>query len=312
MSNTFVRIKSTNARISFDIERGSRASIDRKRARHEPVDRKRGGRVSLDRQQEHPVFIDYERECRAFIDHERHRVNREQQRCESVDCDMSIGRYGQYRSVSRMFPRPTVCAVSFKLPATSLKSRPRKSESVMVPRPPMSAVSFKPPTTRPQSRHRKSNPESVALPRPPVCAISLKPPTTSPQSRHRNSGADSLTFPRPPVCAVSFKPPTAGPQSRHFRRSYYVTGHDYPGEHQHPVYVLSPSAPAPQMHVPPRQRDRTASVEPVRRLPFLSPEVPPFDKSKPLGLTRFNPFNRLRSVTIPALQKIRRKTAGRA
>lgn len=254
--------------VSFDIERGSRASIDRKRARHEPVDRKRGGRVSLDRPQEHPAFIDYERERHAFVDHERHRVDREQQRRESVDRerergvsidrrhdrdrDMSIGRHGQYEYVSRMFPRPTVCAASFEPPATGSESRPRKSESVMVP--------------------------------------------------------------RPPVSAVSFKPPTTGPQSCHFRSSSfdYATGYDYSGERQHHVYVLSPSAPAPQMHVPPRRRDRTASVEAVRRLPFLSPKVPPFEKSKPSGLTRFNPFNRLRSATISASQKIRGKTAGRA
>ncbi|KAG2367762.1 hypothetical protein BDR07DRAFT_231981 [Suillus spraguei] len=204
---------------------------------------------------------------------------------------MSIGRHGQYEYVSRMFPRPTVCAASFEPPATGSESRPRKSESVMVPRPPVSAVSFKPPTTGPQSRHRKFDSESVAFSRSPVCAVSLKPPTTSPQSRHRNSDADSVTFPRPPVCAVSFKPPTTGPQSCHFRSSSfdYATGYDYSGERQHHVYVLSPSAPAPQMHVPPRRRDRTASVEAVRRLPFLSPKVPPFEKSKPSGLTRFNP-----------------------
>ncbi|KAG1783489.1 hypothetical protein EV702DRAFT_1190514 [Suillus placidus] len=270
-------------RVSFDTERGRRASIDRKRARHESVDRERRGRVSLDQQQEHPAFIDYEREyrasvdrkgqrresfdrereCRAFVDHERERrasIDRRHDR----ERDMSIGHHGRYGSVSRTFPRPPVCAVSFK-----------------------------PPTTGPRSRHRKSDSESVAFSRPAVC------------------GVYSSLLPRVHNLAIR---PTTGPQSRHPRRSSFdhATGHDYSGERQHPVYVLPPSAPAPRIHLPPRQRDRTASVEAVRRLPFLSPEVPPFEKSKPSGLTHFNPFNRLRSAAMSTSQKIRRKTAGRA
>lgn len=293
-------------RASFDTERGRRASIsiDRKRARHESVDCERRGRVSLDRQQEHPAFIDYEREYRASVDREGQRresfdrereyrtfVDHERERRASIDRrhgrerDMSIGHPGRYGSVSRTFPRPPVCAVSFK-----------------------------PPTTGPRSRHRKSDSESVAFSRPPVRGVSFKPPTTGPQSRHRNSDSESVVFPRPPVCAVSFKRPTTGPQSRHPRRSSFdhATGHDYSGERQHPVYVLPPSTLAPSIHLPPRQRDRTASVEAVRRLPFLSPEVSQLEKSKPSGLTRFNPFNKLCSATMSASQKIRRKTAGRA
>ncbi|KAG1885458.1 hypothetical protein F4604DRAFT_102932 [Suillus subluteus] len=240
-------------RVSFDTERGRCASIDRKRARHESVDRERRGRVSLDRPQEHPTFIDSERERRASVDRERQRresfdrerqrresfdrerqrrasANRERQRRESVDReqerhasmgrihnrerDMSIGCHGQHGSVSRMFPRPPVCAVSFK-----------------------------PPTTGPQSRPRKSEFESVTVPHPPMCAVSFKPPTTGSQSRHRKSDSDSVAFPRPPVCAVSFKPPTTGPRSRHPRRSSfdYAAGHDYSGERQHPVYILPPT-----------------------------------------------------------------------
>ncbi|KAG1813278.1 uncharacterized protein BJ212DRAFT_1367638 [Suillus subaureus] len=227
---------------------------------------------------------------------------------------MSIGCRGRCESVSRMFPRPPVCAVSFKPPTTGPQSRYRKSEpeSVTVSHPPMCAVSFKPPTTDSKPRHRKS--ESVTFSRPPVCAVSFKPPTTGPRSRHCNSDSDSVAFPRPPLHATSFKPPTTGPQSRHPRRSSfdYATGHGYSGERQHPVYVLPPAAPAPQIPLPPRQCDRTTSVEAVRRLPFLSPEVPSFEKSKPSGLTRFNPFNRLRLATMSTSQKIRRKTVSRA
>ncbi|KAG2156660.1 uncharacterized protein EDB93DRAFT_925803 [Suillus bovinus] len=218
---------------------------------------------------------------------------------------MSIGYHGQNGSVSRTFPRPPVCAISVRPPTADPQSRPRTSESgyVMVHRPPVCAVSFKHPTTGPQSRHRKF--ESVTVPHPP-----FKPPTTVLQSRHCNS--DSVVFSRPPLCGISFEPPTTGPQSRHPRRSSfnYATGHDYSDGRQHSVYILPPTTPAPQIDLPPRQRKRTVSVEVIRRLPFLSREVPPFQKSNSSGLTR-TPFNRLCSATISISQKICRKTAGK-
>ncbi|KAG1904665.1 uncharacterized protein F5891DRAFT_753836 [Suillus fuscotomentosus] len=300
---------------SVDREQRGRASIDRKRARHESVDHERRGRMSLDRPQERPGVIDHEQERRASVDRERqHRESGdgEQGRRASIDMrydrerNMSVGRHGHYGSVSRTFPRPPVCAVSFRPPITGPQSRPCISKYVMVPRPPVCAVSSKHPTT-PQFRHRKS--ESATVPRPPVCAVPFEHRTTGQKSHHHDS--DSVAFPRPSVCAVSSKPPTTGPQSRHPRRSSfnYATGHDHSDGRQHPVYVLPPTAPAPQIHLPPQQRIRTVSIEAVRRLPFRSPEVSSFEKSKPSGLARFNPFNRLCSATS---QKIRRKTAVRA
>lgn len=327
-------------RVSFDTERGccasidrkrtrhesesrGRVSVDRKRARHESVDHERRGRVSLDRPQDHPAFIEHEPELRASVDRERQwrkSVDRERERRTSIDRrherDMPIGCRGQYGSVSRMFPRPPVCAVSLKPPTTGPRSRSRKSESefVTVPRAQMCAVSFQPPNTGSQSCHRKSDSDSVAFPRPPVCAVSFKPPTTGPKSCHRNSDSDPVAFHRPSLYAVSSKFSITNSQSRHPRRSSFdcATGHDYSGERQHSAYNLPPIAPAPQIHLPPRQRDRTASVEAVHRLPFLSPEVLPLEKSKPSGLIRFNPFNRLRSATMFTSQKIRHKAAGRA
>ncbi|KAG2155603.1 hypothetical protein DEU56DRAFT_976180 [Suillus clintonianus] len=263
------RERKERKRVSFDTGREHRASVDRKHARHESVDRERRCRASLDRHRENPTFLDYERECRPSVDRERQQsIDRERELRAFIDRE----RYFR-ESVDR--------------------ERERRASI--------------------DRRHG-------------LC-VSVDRERHTSIGRHHKYQSVSKTFPRPPVCAVSFKPPTTGPQCRRTRRSSfdYATARDYSGE-RHPVYVLPPPALAPQVHLPPRQRDRT-SMEAVRRLPFPSTEVPQVERStESLGLSRFNPFNRVRFASMSTSQKkpsmlelpkvysnrLRRKTAGRA
>ncbi|KAG1754846.1 uncharacterized protein EDB91DRAFT_256232 [Suillus paluster] len=334
---------------SVDCERGCRVSPDRQREPRASVDREREHRVSMDRKQDLRFSVDRERCCcmsigqhytrepvsrsfprppvsavsfkppttgpRVSLDRQReHRASIDRRPDLRVPADrehcrcIPTGQHYAHESVYRTFPRPPVSAVSFKPPTTSPRVSPdrRQERRASVNRKQERCASID-----------RTHDLRVSVDRKHRRCISI--------GQHYTLESVSRMFPRPPVSAVSFKPPTTGPRSRHFRRPSfdYATVRDYSHD---PVHVLPPPAPAPRIHFPPRQRDRT-SMEAVRRLPFPTTEDPRFEKStKPLGLARFNPFKRLRTTSMSNSQKkrpmlepstvhsnrLRRKTAGRA